>query len=69
MPLDDPYEIEQQLSKRIDVFIDSGLGTLSTTSIINLSWKHPKIIHRCVGDVNAFEKTIHITTTNQKDML
>jgi tRNA threonylcarbamoyl adenosine modification protein (Sua5/YciO/YrdC/YwlC family) len=25
-PLDDPYDIENQLGKRIDVFIDSGLG-------------------------------------------
>ena len=55
VPLDDPYEIEQQLSKRIDVFIDSGLGTLSTTSIIDLSGNHPEIIRRGVGDVSAFE--------------
>ena len=55
VPLDDPYEIEQQLSKLIDVFIDSGLGTLSTTSIIDLSGNHPEIIRRGVGDVSAFE--------------
>ena len=29
-PLDDPYDIENQLGKRIDVFIDGGFGTLST---------------------------------------
>ena len=54
-PLDDPYDIEQQLSKRIDVFIDSGLGTLTTTSIVDLSGNHPEIIRRGVGDVSAFE--------------
>ena len=54
-PLDDPYDIEMQLSKRIDVFIDSGLGTLSTTSIVDLSGDHPEVISRGLGDVSAFE--------------
>ncbi len=54
-PLDDPYDIEMQLSKRIDVFIDSGLGTLSTTSIVDLSGDQPEVIRRGVGDVSAFE--------------
>ena len=54
-PLDDPYEIEMQLEKRIDVFIDSGLGTLSTTSIVDLSGDSPVVIRKGVGDVSAFE--------------
>lgn len=54
-PLDDPYDIKQQLEKRIDVFIDSGLGTLTTTSIVDLSGEHPVIIRHGVGDVSAFE--------------
>ena len=54
-PLDDPYDIEMQLSKRIDVFIDSGLGTLSTTSIVDLSGDRPEVIRRGLGDVSAFE--------------
>jgi tRNA threonylcarbamoyl adenosine modification protein (Sua5/YciO/YrdC/YwlC family) len=54
-PLDDPYEIEMQLEKRIDVFIDGGLGTLSTTSIVDLSGDHPQVIRKGVGDVSAFE--------------
>lgn len=54
-PLDDPYDIQQQLEKRIDVFIDSGLGTLTTTSIVDLSGEHPVIIRHGVGDVSAFE--------------
>ena len=53
--LDDPYEIDLQLNKRIDVLIDGGLGTLSTTSIVDLSGDHPKIVRRGVGDVSAFE--------------
>ncbi|MEB3767518.1 L-threonylcarbamoyladenylate synthase [Acinetobacter sp. MD2] len=54
-PLDDPYEIEMQLGKRIDVFIDGGFGTLSTTSIIDLSGDQPSVIRHGVGDVSAFE--------------
>ncbi|MEE9901683.1 MAG: L-threonylcarbamoyladenylate synthase [Acinetobacter haemolyticus] len=54
-PLDDPFDIENQLGKRIDVFIDSGFGTLSTTSIVDLSGENPEIIRRGVGDVSAFE--------------
>ncbi|UIZ58157.1 threonylcarbamoyl-AMP synthase [Acinetobacter sp. SCLZS86] len=54
-PLDDPYEIDLQLNKRIDVLIDGGLGTLSTTSIVDLSGDNPQIVRRGVGDVSAFE--------------
>lgn len=54
-PLDDPYEIEQQLGKRIDVFIDGGFGMLSTTSIVDLSGENPEIIRYGEGDVSAFE--------------
>lgn len=54
-PLDDPYEIEQQLEKRIDVFINSGLGTLTTTSIVDLSGDQPVVIRQGVGNVSAFE--------------
>lgn len=54
-PLDDPYDIENQLGKRIDVFIDSGFGTLSTTSIVDLSGENPIVVRRGVGDVSAFE--------------
>jgi tRNA threonylcarbamoyl adenosine modification protein (Sua5/YciO/YrdC/YwlC family) len=54
-PMDDPYDIEQLLEKRIDVFIDSGLGTLTTTSIVDLSGVNPEIVRRGVGDVSAFE--------------
>ncbi|MFT4021057.1 MAG: L-threonylcarbamoyladenylate synthase [Acinetobacter sp.] len=54
-PLDDPYDIEMQLSKRIDVFIDGGFGTLTTTSIVDLSGDSPVVIRRGGGDVSAFE--------------
>uniref|UniRef100_UPI003009954D L-threonylcarbamoyladenylate synthase n=1 Tax=Acinetobacter ursingii TaxID=108980 RepID=UPI003009954D len=54
-PLDDPYDIENQLSKRIDVFIDGGFGTLTTTSIVDLSGDHPEVVRQGAGDVSEFE--------------
>lgn len=54
-PLDDPFEIELQLGKRVDVFIDGGLGTLATTSIVDLSQEQPVVIRKGVGDVSMFE--------------
>lgn len=54
-PLDDPYDIENQLSKRVDVFIDGGFGTLTTTSIVDLSGDHPEVVRQGAGDVSAFE--------------
>nr|WP_298893759.1 L-threonylcarbamoyladenylate synthase [uncultured Acinetobacter sp.] len=54
-PLDDPFDIEMQLGKRIDVFIDGGLGMLATTSIIDLSQENPTIVRRGLGDVSPFE--------------
>lgn len=54
-PLDDPFDIEMQLGKRIDVFIDGGIGMLATTSIVDLSQDHPIVIRQGLGDVSAFE--------------
>ena len=54
-PLDDPYDIELQIGNRIDILVDGGLGTLSTTSIVDLSGNNPEIIRRGVGDVSPFE--------------
>lgn len=53
-PLDDPYDIEMQLGKRIDLFIDVGFGTLNQTSIVDLSSDTPVVIRHGSGDVSSF---------------
>lgn len=53
-PLDDPFEIELQLGKRIDVFIDGGLGMLATTSIVDLSQDTPVVVRHGLSDVSMF---------------
>lgn len=53
--LTDPDEIAMQLNKRIDLFLDSGYGQLSTTSVVDLSDGNPNIVRYGLGDVSAFE--------------
>lgn len=55
LPLDDPYDIEMQLGKLIDVFIDGGIATTGVTSIVDLSGEEPVIIREGMGDVSAFQ--------------
>lgn len=54
LPLDDPYDIEMQLGKQIDVFVDGGLGMTGLTSIVDLSGDEPVVIREGMGDVSAF---------------
>lgn len=54
LPLDDPYDIEMQLAKQIDLFIDGGITSRAVTSIIDLSGEYPVVIRKGVGNVDAF---------------
>ena len=54
-PFDDPYDIEMQLAKHIDVFIDGGIAMRGMTSIVDLSGDNPTVLRQGLGDVSAFE--------------
>lgn len=54
LPLDDPYDIEMQLAKQIDLFIDGGITSRAVTSIIDLSGEYPVVIRKGIGNVDAF---------------
>lgn len=54
MPLDDPYDIEMQLSKLVDVFIDGGINSRGVTSVVDLSGDMPLVIREGMGDISAF---------------
>ena len=54
MPFDDPYDIEMQLGKQIDVFIDGGVSSRGVTSIIDLSGDYPMVVREGMGNVSAF---------------
>lgn len=55
LPLDDPYDIEMQLGKQVDVFIDGGIATTGVTSIVDLSGDEPVLIRQGMGDISAFQ--------------
>ncbi|XID75297.1 L-threonylcarbamoyladenylate synthase [Alkanindiges sp. WGS2144] len=54
LPMDDPYDIEMQLAKQIDILIDGGIATRAVTSIIDLSGDYPAIVRQGAGDTSAF---------------
>lgn len=54
LPLDDPYDIEMQLGKLVDIFIDGGIGTTGVTSIVDLSGDEPIVVRQGMGDISAF---------------
>lgn len=54
LPFDDPYDIELQLGKQIDVLVDGGVSSRGVTSIIDLSGDYPVVIREGMGNVSAF---------------
>lgn len=54
LPFDDPYDIEMQLGKQIELFIDGGVCSRGVTSIIDLSGDYPVVVREGMGNVSAF---------------
>lgn len=55
-PLNDPDEISERLTRRVDVFIDSGPCGHETTSVIDCTGEVPRVIRRGKGDTSFLEE-------------
>ena len=47
--LSDPYDIKQQLNKRVDVIVDGGYGNVNLTTIIDMTGDTPQITRQGSG--------------------
>ncbi len=47
--LSNPYDIKQQLNKRVDIIIDSGYGNTSLTTVIDMTDDIPQVIRQGSG--------------------
>ena len=53
-PLSDPEEVKDRLESRIDLIIDGGVGTLESTTVVDLSGGSPVILRQGIGDAAPF---------------
>lgn len=54
-PLTDPQDILERIGKRIDVIIDSGMGSRLATTVIDLSEDSPRVMRVGLGDPSDFQ--------------
>ena len=54
LPLSDPDEMIERLSRRIEVILDSGHGNVASTSVIDFTTDNPEVMREGLGDVSAF---------------
>jgi tRNA A37 threonylcarbamoyladenosine synthetase subunit TsaC/SUA5/YrdC len=50
-PMTEPYEIFEAVESQVDLVIDSGVGGLTPTSVIDLVGPVPEILRVGLGDV------------------
>ena len=50
-PMTDPYEILEALENQVDLVIDSGVGGLVPTSVIDLVGPVPEVLRVGLGDI------------------
>lgn len=54
-PLNDPEAIVERLGKLVDVVLDSGFGSLISTTVIDLSEDSPRVMRVGLGDPADFQ--------------
>lgn len=53
-PLIDPEEIDQRLLKQIDLFLETGWGSIDTSTLVDLSEGNPVLLREGLGDPDPF---------------
>lgn len=54
-PLNDPEEIVERLGKLVDAVLDSGFGSLVSTTVVDLSEDSPRVMRVGLGDPADFQ--------------
>lgn len=53
LPLDDPEDIETRIGHQIDLLLDSGFGTRSVSTIVDMSGDNPVLVRQGVCQVDT----------------
>ncbi len=53
-PLTDPQEMEAQLGDQVDWIIDAGMGSITSTSVVDLTQGYPQVMRVGLGDITHF---------------
>lgn len=51
-PIGDPYEVEQQMGKQLDLVVDGGVLSAEVSSVVSLIGDTPQVLREGVGDVS-----------------
>ncbi len=57
LPLSEPYQLEEQMIKQVDLILESGACGLEPTTVVDLVDGVPVIQRQGLGDPGPFEKT------------
>lgn len=54
-PIGDPFQVEHELGKQIDLVIDGGLLSADVSSVVSLIGDRPEVLRKGIGDVSWCE--------------
>lgn len=55
LPLSEPYQLEEQMARRVDLILESGACGLEPTTVVDLVEGVPVVVRRGLGDPEPFE--------------
>lgn len=54
-PMNDPYEIREQLAHQVDLIIDGGFGGSEASTVVNMTGDEPEVVRVGAGDPAPFQ--------------